>query len=81
MKKLIVKGLTFAPVAGLLLGVPSASADYPPSGGTGSVPSLPETGASAVHDATSFGGWTIFVGASLVAVIAIRRRVVRTRSL
>ncbi len=72
--KILYRFLIVFPVLAGLLGASSASADYPPSGDTGSTPNLPETGSTMVQDASTFGGLTIVVGIALiVAMFAYRR--------
>ena len=72
--KVVYRALIVSPVLAGLIGFSSASADYPPSGGTGSTPALPETGSTMVQDASTFGGLTIAVGIALIAAIFAYRR-------
>ena len=59
-----------------LTGVLAASADYPPSAGTGGTPNLPETGASAglLDHAMQYGNVALILGLGLVGAVAVRRR-------
>jgi hypothetical protein len=53
MKKLFTGMAVFAATS--LTGVLAASADYPPTAGSGGTPNLPETGASVLQDTLQYG--------------------------
>ena len=73
MKKLLTGMAVFAATS--LTGVLAASAaDYPPSGGSGGTPNLPETGASVLQDTLQYGNVALILGLGLVGAIAVRRR-------
>ena len=72
MKKFLTGVAVFAATS--LTGVLAASADYPPSGGTGGTPNLPETGASVIQDTLQYGNVALILGLGLVGAIAVRRR-------
>jgi len=74
MKKFLTAVAVFA--VSSMTGVLAASADYPPSAGTGGTPNLPETGASAglLDNAMQYGNVALVLGLGLVGVVAVRRR-------
>jgi len=74
MKKFLTAVAVFA--VSSMTGVLEASADYPPSAGTGGTPNLPETGASAglLDNAMQYGNVALVLGLGLVGVVAVRRR-------
>ena len=72
MKKFLTGLAVFATTS--LTGVLAASADYPPSAGTGGTPNLPETGASVLQDTLQYGNVALILGLGLLGAIAVRRR-------
>ena len=72
MKKILTGVAVFAGTS--LTGVLAASADYPPSAGSGGTPNLPETGASVIQDTLQYGNVALILGLGLVGAIAVRRR-------
>jgi hypothetical protein len=72
MKKLFTGMAVFAATS--LTGVFAASADYPPTAGSGGTPNLPETGASVLQDTLQYGNVALILGLGLVGAIAVRRR-------
>ena len=72
MKKLLTGMAVFAATS--LTGVLAASADYPPTAGSGGTPNLPETGASVLQDTLQYGNVALILGLGLVGAIAVRRR-------
>lgn len=74
MKKFLTGLAVFATTS--LTGVLSASADYPPSGGTEGTPNLPKVGASdaLIDNAMQYGNVALILGLGLVGVVAVRRR-------
>ena len=72
MKKFLTGLAVFASTS--LTGVLAASADYPPSAGSGGTPNLPETGASVIQDTLQYGNVALILGLGLVGAIAVRRR-------
>ena len=74
MKKFLTGVAVFAATS--LTGVLAASADYPPSAGSGGTPNLPATGASAglLDNAMQYGNVALILGLGLVGVVAVRRR-------
>jgi hypothetical protein len=72
MKKLFTGMAVFAATS--LTGVLAASADYPPTAGSGGTPNLPETGASVLQDTLQYGNVALILGLGLVGAIAVRRR-------
>jgi hypothetical protein len=75
MKKLLTGMAVFAATS--LTGVLAASADYPPTAGSGGTPNLPETGASVLQDTLQYGNVALILGLGLVGAIAVRRRSVQ----
>ena len=75
MKKLLTGMAVFAATS--LTGVLAASADYPPSGGSGGTPNLPATGSSVLQDTMHWGNAALIVGLGLVGALAVRRRSVQ----
>jgi len=72
MKKLFTGMAVFAATS--LTGVLAASADYPPTAGSGGTPNLPETGSSVLQDTLQYGNVALILGLGLVGAIAVRRR-------
>ena len=72
MKKLLTGMAVFAATS--LTGVLAASADYPPTAGSGGTPNLPATGASVLQDTLQYGNVALILGLGLVGAIAVRRR-------
>ena len=75
MKKLLTGMAVFAATS--LTGVLAASADYPPTAGSGGTPNLPATGASVLQDTLQYGNVALILGLGLVGAIAVRRRSVQ----
>ena len=75
MKKLLTGMAVFAATS--LTGVLAASADYPPTAGSGGTPNLPETGARVLQDTLQYGNVALILGLGLVGAIAVRRRSVQ----
>ena len=74
MKKFLAGMAVFATTS--LTGVLAASADYPPSAGTGGNPNLPQVGASdaLIDNAMQYGNVALILGLGLVGAVAVRRR-------